>query len=66
MAETPDFFDVQIGSAGRAVGPKLRASLFIPSGMGLVWQDTNGTWWQETFVIDESGQGTTQLFPITL
>lgn len=41
-----DFIDVQNGSGGGPVGPKILGSIFIPFGMGAVFNSGDGRFWQ--------------------
>lgn len=66
MANADDHFDTQPGSAGIPAGPRLKSSLFIPSGLGIVWTDANGNRWQQTVVLDDNGNPTLQLQQVSV
>lgn len=42
-------------SGGSKIGPKLNASMFIPSGYGLVFIDSSGLFWRLALAQDASG-----------
>lgn len=50
------FLGIQRGtSGGSKVGPRLTASLFIPSGYGLVFTDSSGLFWRLALAQDSDG-----------
>lgn len=69
-----DFFDQQPDGRGGYSGPRLQGSLFIPAGMGLVFQDSNGAFWKQSLVtnddgttwFDENGLPSIQVVQVTL
>lgn len=52
-----DFFDQQPDGRGGYSGPRLQGSLFVPSGMGIIFQDSNGLYWQ--LRLAQNADGTT-------
>lgn len=69
-----DYFSQQPNTRGGIAGAKAEASLFFPLGMGPVFQDSNGKWWQlrlaqnpdGTTYIQEDGKPTPELIEVEL
>jgi hypothetical protein len=69
-----NFLGTQRSPQGRAIGPKLLGTLFVPHGYGVAWIDSNGAFWQMrlalnadgTTAFDEDGRPTTELIQITI
>lgn len=69
-----DFFDQQPDGRGGYSGPRLQGSLFVPSGMGIVFVDSNGAFWKQGLVLntdgttwfDENGLPSLQVQQVTL
>lgn len=69
-----DFFSQQPDGRGGYSGPRLQGSLFIPAGMGVVFQDSSGLFWKQSLIVnadgttwlDESGLPSIQVVQVTL
>lgn len=59
-----DWFDDQPGAGGIPAGPRLKASLFLPNGKGLVYIDSDGGFWQTQLVKNADGTATLKLVPV--
>ena len=67
-------FSPQQGSAGRTVGSRLTGSIFIPNGVGLIYQDSSGNFWQSRLaqnpdgstLFDPNGIPTLELFQVNI
>lgn len=50
MAGDNKWLDDQPDGRGGYSGPVLKATMFVPYGVGICWQDASGTWWQQKLV----------------
>jgi len=53
------WFDDYTPAAGIPAGPKLKATIFVPQGVGIGWIDASGYVWQQVLV--DNGDGTVDL-----
>jgi hypothetical protein len=72
MPGKSDWLEDKVSSNGTPTGPRLRGSMFVPPGMGLVFEASDGKLWQLRLaqdanggtVYDENGQPTTELLQV--
>lgn len=50
-----DWLDVQQGASGSPQGPRLRGPMFVPVGLGVVFADDQGRFWQWSLALNSDG-----------
>jgi hypothetical protein len=74
MPAANEFVEQKIGSGGTPIGPRLRGSIFVPLGIGVVYEDGQGGYWMQrlarnadgTALLDENGNPALELQKVNI
>ncbi len=69
-----NYLDVEYGASGSPQCLKLKTSIVVPSGVGIIWKSSDGKYWQERQALnadgstfyDENGKPTLEINQVTL